>query len=835
MVKEKLKLSYISLFSWAWIWCYWFKVEWYDCISTVEILEKRLNIQKYNNKCVDDDWYICWDIRKKEIKKKLLDNIWKYLSDNKLKDIDVLIATPPCQWMSVANHKKWDEKWRNSLVVESIKLINEIKPKFFIFENVSAFLKTICTDLDWNDKEIWEAIDINLSWEYNFFGKVVNFKNYWSNSSRTRTLVIWVRKDQKNITPTDLFPDYSEEKTLYEVIWDLPSLKIMWEISDQDIYHQFRPYFENMREWIKDLKEWESAFDNKDPKKRPHKLVDWEIVQNQNKNADKYRRQIYNKVAPCIHTRNDILASQNTVHSVDDRVFSVRELMRMMTIPEYFKWTNKTLKELNSLSLDEKKSFLKKEEINIRHSIWEAVPTNIFKQMAHKIREKLDEKSISIKEIENIISEYKLSDITNLKNFVKKNPLKLTYNTLLVISELSNSNRIENAAYYTSQDIVFNIVKYLPAPKLFKKLSILEPSVWIWAFLPMLIKKYEDVQYVEIDVVDIDDDSLEILKILLKKLNVPDNIKINIISGDFLKYETIKVYDIVIWNPPYWKVADKKLLSEYQEKFKNKETNNVFSFFIEKAIMCWNFVSLIVPKSLLNAPEFTITRNLIWDRYLESIIDFWEKWFKWVKIETINVMLNLKKKWKNDSILIDSYITNFVEKKSQEYITDNKYPYWLIYRDTFFDNIAEKLQFNIFKSYRDRQITKKHTKSTWKYRVLKSRNIISNWILDIPWYDSYIDDIEPFSVKKFLNCKWAVLVPNLTYYPRACFMPQNCITDWSVAILLPKDWIKISEKDLDYFWTDEFSKFYSIARNLWTRSLNIDNNSVFYFWKNNNG
>lgn len=50
--------------------------------------------------------------------------------------------------MSVANHKKQNEKGRNSLVIESIKLTKEFSPKFFLFENVSSFLNTICTDLD---------------------------------------------------------------------------------------------------------------------------------------------------------------------------------------------------------------------------------------------------------------------------------------------------------------------------------------------------------------------------------------------------------------------------------------------------------------------------------------------------------------------------------------------------------------------------------------------------------------------------------------------------------------------------------------------------------------
>jgi DNA (cytosine-5)-methyltransferase 1 len=66
------------------------------------------------------------------------------------------------------------------------------------------------------------------------------------------------------------------------------------------------------------------------------------------KNGDKYKRQYWNKVAPCIHTRNDILSSQNTVHPVDDR-FLVSVSLLMMSIPQDFKWTEKNIEELNKL------------------------------------------------------------------------------------------------------------------------------------------------------------------------------------------------------------------------------------------------------------------------------------------------------------------------------------------------------------------------------------------------------------------------------------------------------------------------------------------------------
>jgi DNA (cytosine-5)-methyltransferase 1 len=53
--------------------------------------------------------------------------------------------------------------------------------------------------------------------------------------------------------------------------------------------------------------------------------------------GDKYKRQRWDKVAPCIHTANDCLASQNTIHPFDDRVFSIAELMEIMAIPKEFK------------------------------------------------------------------------------------------------------------------------------------------------------------------------------------------------------------------------------------------------------------------------------------------------------------------------------------------------------------------------------------------------------------------------------------------------------------------------------------------------------------------
>ena len=378
------KLTYISLFSSAGVGCYGFKMEKFNCVATNELLQRRLDVQRANNKCKYESGYIQGDILLEETKQKILSQVELWKKKEKMNELTVLIATPPCQGMSVANHKKGDESKRNSLVVASLELIKQIKPKFFVLENVKAFLTTICTDLDGKDKKIKEAINTNLGDLYDIEFKVLNFKNYGANSSRTRTLVIGVRKDL-GIAPETLYPIYRKEKTLREIIGDLPSLKVMGEICPEDIFHYFRKYASEMRHWIELLKEGQSAFDNTDKARLPHYYRNGEIIYTKNGNSDKYTRQYWDKVAPCVHTRNDILASQATVHPVDDRVFSIREIMRMMSIPEAFKWTNHTLEELNALSLKDKEKYLSQNDINIRQSLGEAVPTEIFRQIAKNI------------------------------------------------------------------------------------------------------------------------------------------------------------------------------------------------------------------------------------------------------------------------------------------------------------------------------------------------------------------------------------------------------------------------------------------------------------------
>jgi len=820
-----LVLNYISLFSSAGIGCFGLKLEGFTCIATAELIQRRIEIQKANKKCKYSTGYICGDLTTQAVHNQLFDEIASFKQKEKIKHIDLIVATPPCQGMSVANHKKNDELGRNSLVVESIKIVKEALPKYFVFENVSAFLKSICTDVDGLDKSIKDAILFNLSSYYSIEFKVANLKNYGSNSSRTRTLVIGVNKDLKEVTPLDVFPDYVEEKTLKEVIGNMPPLSEMGEFDKNDIYHSFRPYKEHMLPWIQATPYGKSAFDNADDKLKPHKVVDGEIIVNQNKNGDKYQRQLWDKVAPCIHTRNDCLPSQNTVHPVDNRVFSIRELMKIMTIPDEFKWVDDESLPKNDDSFEVKAKFRKKTEFNIRQCIGEAVPTHILKTIGSKIKLVEASKKKDAKYIANLIKEENLSNFDRLMSFLEQSSAEYSKYELFRICELANAQRLHTAAFYTRQNICYSVVESLPdLPK--NLIRILEPSVGVGNFLYLIAKKYQDKKVI-IDCVDINHESLIICEFLANKY-LPENVTINYINDDFLLSEKVSKtkYDIVIGNPPYMKLkGEPKLLKQYQAKVSNNKTNNLFAFFIERAITLADYVALIVPKALLNAPEYSITREILSKLKLIKLIDYNEKAFD-VKIETISFVTKTSAAPKNHQVVVESYLRKDTFSQELGYITSGLFDSWLLYRNEEFDAVCETLNFGKFKVFRDRQITKSNSYEQGNIRVIKSRNIGNNEILKIEGYDRYVNDLNGFAVAKYMNSS-SILVPNLTYNPRAARLPSNCIADGSAAILTSED--EVTDEQIKYFSSEEFNLFYRIARNYGTRSMNIDSVSVNYF------
>ena len=249
-----------------------------------------------------------------------------------------------------------------------------------------------------------------------------------------------------------------------------------------------------------------------------------------------------------------------------------------------------------------------------------------------------------------------------------------------------------------------------------------------------------------------------------------------------------------------------------------------------------DYVAMIMPKVILNAPEFEILRDLMKKEGIDSIIDFNVRGFKGVQVETICVFLNMKSD--RGVTKVTSVKEKFTIYQKKNYIIDSKLPYWIIYRNTDFDRVYNSMDFGLFSVFRDRQLSKKNTSFKMHdgdIRVLKSRDISDDGteIYEIQGYDSYINEeiAKTMPAYNYINQKGLYITPNMTYFPRVCRKPLGMLMDGSVAILIPKGEIDLSEDDMLYFSTEEYRKFYVIARNLQTRSINIDSISVFWFGK----
>ena len=796
--------SYISLFSSGGIGDLGFKLEEFDCIASAELLSKRLEVQRLNNIAKTED-LICGDLLQDHLYEKVLSRARNWEEKHK-QPVTLIIATPPCQGMSVANHKKKDELKRNSLVVQSIKAIADIVPLVFVFENVPAFIKTTCTGLDGSNRPIGEEIDRILGPQYEFYSQTLKLQEYGSPSSRKRSITIGVRNDIPWVTPLDLFPQKSDQVTLRQLIGDLPRLEHMGECKEGDVLHSFRQYDPRMRPWITPLKEGQSAFENSNPELRPHRIIDGKRVPNAQKNADKYRRVFWDATAPCVHTRNDILASQNTVHPVDDRVFSIRELMRMMGLPEDFRWFSNQ-EEANRNS---DVSLLKPHDTNIRQCLGEAIPVPITQSIAANVKQHL----------------LGHMEISRKKPKRKANSEWTTISQWCAYREIDRNAQKRLSAYYTQPLPAFAAIKraWFKFEKSKRPISVLEPSCGLGVFAAVL-DGFPNAFRATVDCFDID----RTLEAEFGQLrHQVKNVKLNMRFENFLRTQLDQKYDLAIGNPPFGR-------SPRNPRNPDEAYTEIATNFFFKALKSAKQVAFVFPKALLHAHHYQTLRNHInADCSIDWITDFGELAFPDVLVETIGIGISTSAGDPGQSpVTIKSWPLKLNLYSSNSYICPNEAPSWIIYRDEQFDEVWSRLNTGQLSAWRDRKISKKYATETG-VRVIRGKNISAEGELVSTDQDYFVrPEIAESALTALSSSKLqsSFLAPNLSYYPRAASYKADGTTvpEGSCAVLLGNLSRSEEERFLNFVNSVEFQKFYRIACNFATRSINIDKSLVFWW------
>lgn len=310
-----------------------------------EIDEKRARfyqeVYKHTN-------MICGDIVDEEIR----DRVVKTSLEEK---VNFIIATPPCQGMSVAGNRD-DSDERNQLIFYAIDVIKRIKPKYILLENVP---RQLTTKIMVNDTKmcIPDYIKMELKDEYTFNNEtLVKSKDYGVPQLRERNIYLLVRKDIKNIKWE--FPEKQPEITLEEAIGNLPSLDPQLRDGMELTLKKF-PEFNKKREEGLRISKWHK------PPIHSWKHVEWmmhtptgtsaiynEVFYPQKEDGipvkahhNHYRRQSWDRPSRTITQNNGVISSLCCVHPgreyldgditlySDARVLTIYELLIVMSLP----------------------------------------------------------------------------------------------------------------------------------------------------------------------------------------------------------------------------------------------------------------------------------------------------------------------------------------------------------------------------------------------------------------------------------------------------------------------------------------------------------------------
>ena len=203
---------------------------------------------------------ICGDITCEDTQKELL-KLAKTLR------VNLVLATPPCQGMSIAGTRDPRDQ-RNQLIFYALKIIKILRPDFVLLENVQRQLKTKIL-LENIEMLIPEYIERELGSEYSFNDiKVLNTVDYGVPQSRQRNIYLASKKNQPHRWEAP--PPDNKIITLERSIGNLPSVDPLLSEGLEMTKTKY-PHFHETAEIAAQVSKWHK------PPRHPWRHVEWMI------------------------------------------------------------------------------------------------------------------------------------------------------------------------------------------------------------------------------------------------------------------------------------------------------------------------------------------------------------------------------------------------------------------------------------------------------------------------------------------------------------------------------------------------------------------------------
>lgn len=321
---SKNRIKGMSLFSSSGIGEYYLSRAGVDIVVANELLQRRGDLYR---KIYPRHKMVIGDIMNTEVFEK----VSRVALNHK---VDFMIASPPCQGISIAGKNRKIEQMaedeRNYLITYVVRMIHVVKPSYIIIENVPLLLKLQLL-IDKELLTVEELLEKEFNDEYTIEYKVLDTSDYGTPQVRKRAIIRMYKKglvwEWPKIVP--------QKRTVRDAIGDLPSIEA-GEQSNRK-WHFGRKHDENQVLWMKHTPTGRSAFENLKyyPKKKDGTLIKGY--------QSSYRRIKWDEPSPTITIRNDAISSQRNVHPgklmedgtySDARVLSILELMRLTGLPD---------------------------------------------------------------------------------------------------------------------------------------------------------------------------------------------------------------------------------------------------------------------------------------------------------------------------------------------------------------------------------------------------------------------------------------------------------------------------------------------------------------------
>ncbi|MGV2855585.1 DNA cytosine methyltransferase [Glutamicibacter sp. AGC13] len=130
-------------------------------------------------------------------------------------DIDVIIGGPPCQGFSTLGKQDTEDE-RNTLWQHYAAAIRQLRPKYFVVENVAAFASSP------QYHEFLELTKTGSLRDYKFQHRILNAADYGAPQARRRTVIIGHHRELE--FPGFPEPTHTVHRTVAEVFINIPTV-----------------------------------------------------------------------------------------------------------------------------------------------------------------------------------------------------------------------------------------------------------------------------------------------------------------------------------------------------------------------------------------------------------------------------------------------------------------------------------------------------------------------------------------------------------------------------------------------------------------------------------